>query len=215
MPCRPARPTPLTGLLAADRTVVLCTHILPEVTQLCDKVVINDEQAAMEAVDFLVKSGKKRIALLTTESFLNVSEKRERGYRRALEQNGIPYDETLVLRLPFQFEEEELSKPFFETRQFDAVLSVNEVFAIRGMRLAGKMGLRIPEDVSFIGFTDGILSRYSMPVEICECMLQNQAREPDNLKNSSAECLSDQFKALIRLSCSCSSLFNHFSCDWN
>ena len=43
------------------------------------------------------------------------------------------------------------------------MLSVNEVFAIRGMRLAGKMGLRIPQDVSFIGFTDGILSKYSMP----------------------------------------------------
>ena len=43
------------------------------------------------------------------------------------------------------------------------MLSVNEVFAIRGMRLAGKMGLRIPQDVSFIGFTDGILSKYSTP----------------------------------------------------
>ena len=141
--------------------LVLFDRVTEEI--VCDKVVINDEQAAMEAVDFLVKSGKKRIALFTTESYLNVSEKRERGYRLALEQNGIPYDENLVLRLPFQFEEEDLSLPFFETMDFDAVLSVNEVFAIRGMRLAGKMGLRIPQDVSFIGFTDGILSKYSMP----------------------------------------------------
>lgn len=141
--------------------LVLFDRVTDEV--VCDKVVINDKEAAVEAVDFLVKSGKKRIALFTTESYLNVSEKREEGYRHALEQNGIPYDETLVLRLPFQFEEEDLSRPFFETRQFDAVLSVNEVFAIRGMRLAGKMGLRIPEDISFIGFTDGILSKYSMP----------------------------------------------------
>ena len=141
--------------------LVLFDRVTEEI--VCDKVVINDEQAAMEAVDFLVKSGKKRIALFTTESYLNVSEKRERGYRLALEQNGIPYDKNLVLRLPFQFEEEDLSLPFFETMDFDAVLSVNEVFAIRGMRLAGKMGLRIPQDVSFIGFTDGILSKYSMP----------------------------------------------------
>ena len=141
--------------------LVLFDRVTEEI--VCDKVVINDEQAAMEAVDFLVKSGKKRIALFTTESYLNVREKRERGYRLALEQNGIPYDKNLVLRLPFQFEEEDLSLPFFETMDFDAVLSVNEVFAIRGMRLAGKMGLRIPQDVSFIGFTDGILSKYSMP----------------------------------------------------
>ena len=141
--------------------LVLFDRVTEEVE--CDKVVINDEEAAMEAVDFLLRSGKKRIALFTTQSYLNVSEKRERGYRRALQQSGIPYDETLVLRLPFQFEEEDLSRAFFETKQFDAVLSVNEVFAIRGMRLAGKMGLQIPEDISFIGFTDGILSKYAMP----------------------------------------------------
>lgn len=141
--------------------LVLFDRVTEEV--VCDKVVINDEQAAMEAVDHLVKSGKKRIALFTTEGYLNVSDKRERGYRRALQQNDIPFDEDLVLRLPFQFEEEDLSRVFFESRRFDAVLSVNEVFAIRGMRIAGKMGLRIPEDVSFIGFTDGILSKYSMP----------------------------------------------------
>ena len=141
--------------------LVLFDRVTEEV--VCDKVVINDEQAAMEAVDHLVKSGKRRIALFTTEGYLNVSEKRERGYRRALRQNDIPLDEELILRLPFQFEEEDLSRAFFESRHFDAVLSVNEVFAIRGMRIAGKRGLRIPEDVSFIGFTDGILSRYSMP----------------------------------------------------
>ena len=68
-----------------------------------------------------------------------------------------------MLRLPFQYEEEELSRAFFESRSFDAVLSVNEIFAVRGMRLAGILGYRIPEDISFIGFTDGILSRYAVP----------------------------------------------------
>lgn len=129
----------------------------------CDKVVINDEAAAQDAVDFLIRSGKRRIALLTTEGYLHVSEKRARGYRKALEAHGIPYDESLVLRLPLQFEEELLTQRFFEEASFDAVLSVNEIFAIRGMRLAQLRGMRIPEDISFIGFTDGILSRYAIP----------------------------------------------------
>ena len=129
----------------------------------CDKVIIDDEQAAREAVEFLIRSGKKRIALLTTEGYLNVSEKRASGYKKALERHGIPLDESLILRLPFQFEEEDLSRKFFEEPSFDAVLSVNEIFAIRAMRLARKQGMRIPEDISFIGFTDGLLSRYSIP----------------------------------------------------
>jgi LacI family transcriptional regulator len=129
----------------------------------CDKVIINDEAAAREAVEFLIQSGKKRIALMTTAEYLNVSENRAEGYRKALKSHNIPYDESLVIRLPSQFEEEDLTQRFFEDGGFDAVLSVNEIFAIRGMRLAHKLGKRIPEDIAFIGFTDGILSRNSMP----------------------------------------------------
>ena len=50
-------------------------------------------------------------------------------------------------------------------------MSVNEIFAIRGMRLARKMGKQIPQDISFIGFTDGLLSRYSIPT--LSCMAQH------------------------------------------
>ncbi len=141
--------------------LVLFDRITDEVR--CDKVVINDEEAAMEAVEFLIERGRRRIALFTTEHFLNVSDKRSRGYRKALERHGLPFDESLILRLPFQFEEEDLTRKFFEQQSFDAVLSVNEIFAIRGMRLAQKMNKRIPGDISFIGFTDGLLSKYSIP----------------------------------------------------
>ncbi|MEM9687421.1 MAG: substrate-binding domain-containing protein [Bacteroidota bacterium] len=51
----------------------------------------------------------------------------------------------------------------FDTQQFDAVLGVNEVFAVTAMKIAQKRGLSIPENMSFIGFTDGILSRYTTP----------------------------------------------------
>lgn len=141
--------------------LVLFDRVTDEI--FCDKVIIDDEAAAEHAVEYLINNGKKRIALFTTVSYLNVSDKRECGYRKALERNGLNFDESLVLRLPLQFENENLSQLFFENCRFDAVLSVNEIFAIRGMRHALRQGLRIPEDISFIGFTDGILSRYSMP----------------------------------------------------
>lgn len=141
--------------------VVLFDRVTDEIP--CDKVIIDDEAAAMEAVEFLIQSGKKRIAFFTTAHKLGVSQKRGEGYRKALEKHGIPYRKELVLELPFQFEEEQLSRTFFESREFDAVLSVNEIFAIRGMRLAIEFGYSIPGDISFIGFTDGILSKYAMP----------------------------------------------------
>lgn len=129
----------------------------------CDKVIIDDRAAAKMAVESLLGAGKNRIALFTTQSYLNVSAKREQGYYQALEHAGIPLDENLILRLPYQFEDESLSEAFFLSQQFDAVLCVNEIFAVRGMRIAQKQGFRIPEEISFIGFTDGLLSRYATP----------------------------------------------------
>ena len=52
---------------------------------------------------------------------------------------------------------------FFKTQVVDAVLCVNEIFAIHAMRLVHGMDKRIPEDISFIGFTDGLLSKFAMP----------------------------------------------------
>ena len=45
----------------------------------------------------------------------------------------------------------------------DAVLCVNEIFTVFSMRLVQKKGLKIPDDISFIGFTDGLLSKYANP----------------------------------------------------
>ena len=129
----------------------------------CDKVIINDEEAAYMATRKLIEGGSKRIALVMNENFLNVDVLRAHGYYRALQEAGLPVDDNMVLRLPFQFEDEQKSKAFFEEQEIDGVLCVNEVFAVRCMSQLQSMGKRVPEDVSIIGFTNGILSQLSTP----------------------------------------------------
>lgn len=141
--------------------LVLFDRVTEEVN--CDKVIINDEQAAYDAVVSLIESGKKRIALFTTENYLGVSRKRADGYFRALKEHKIEVDESLVLQLPFQYENEDKSEKFFNSIKFDGVLCVNEIFAVRAMRIAQRKGIEIPHDLSIIGFTDGILSKLSSP----------------------------------------------------
>ncbi|MEN8789599.1 MAG: LacI family DNA-binding transcriptional regulator [Flavobacteriaceae bacterium] len=141
--------------------LVLFDRVTDEVN--CDKVIINDEQAAYDAVVRLIDSGKNRIALFTTENYLGVSRKRADGYFRALKEYNIEPDENLVLQLPFQYENEDKSETFFNSQNFDAVLCVNEIFAVRAIRIAQLKGIKIPQDLSIIGFTDGILSKLSSP----------------------------------------------------
>ena len=140
--------------------LVLFDRVTDEIQ--CDKVIINDTEIAYEAVSKMIASGKKRIALLTTENFFNVSTDREAGYRKALKEHGIPVDEKLILVLPFN-EEIDAIGPFMDANDIDAVLAVNEIFAIHAMGIAKNKGVKIPEEISFIGFTNGMLSQYASP----------------------------------------------------
>ena len=153
----------LKEIIEQGMPLVLFDRVTDEV--ICDKVVINDFEASYMAVKKLIDNGRKRIALVTTESYLNVSEKRAQGYYKALKDNNLELDESLILRLPYQFEDETKSEAFFAANKnkMDAVLCVNEIFAVRSMRIAQKNGIRIPGDVAFIGFTDGILSKLATP----------------------------------------------------
>lgn len=141
--------------------LVMFDRVTPHIH--CDKVVIDDEQGAFLAVKKFIESGKKRIALITTDDYLSVSKARSNGYEKALKAYGISLDPALILKLPSMDVEEDAFENFFSDQSVDAVLCVNEIFAIHAMRLVQLQGKRIPEDLSFIGFTDGLLSKYAMP----------------------------------------------------
>jgi len=129
----------------------------------CDKVLINDKEVALLAVNKFIKNGRNKIALVTTEDYFSVSKAREAGYREALSASNVNVDESLILKLPFMDVDENALIAFFNNYEIDAVLCVNEILAIHCMSLVQKKGMRIPEDISFIGFTDGILSKYANP----------------------------------------------------
>tara|TARA_R110002051_G_scaffold41085_1_gene85022 strand:+ start:3484 stop:4500 length:1017 start_codon:yes stop_codon:yes gene_type:complete len=151
----------------------------------CDKVIINDRDSAYKAVKKLIDSGRKKIALINTEN-LSVSNARTEGYFQALQDSGFPMNENLVLTLPFESIDEEAIHGFFNSTDVDAVLCVNEIFAIYSMRVVQKKGLRIPEDISFIGFTDGPLSKYANP------SLSSVAQHGENMGEVAAQMLIDK-----------------------
>ncbi|WP_421813071.1 LacI family DNA-binding transcriptional regulator [Flagellimonas sp.] len=151
----------LKEVTAQGIPVVLFDRITHEVD--CDKVIIDDELGAYQATKKFIDQGKKRIALITTENYLSVSEARTKGYRKALGETSMGIDESMILKMSSMEMDEASIKNFLNTKKPDAVLCVNEIFAVYSMRLVQEKGLRIPEDISFIGFTDGVLSRYANP----------------------------------------------------
>ncbi|MEC7263190.1 MAG: LacI family DNA-binding transcriptional regulator [Bacteroidota bacterium] len=141
--------------------VVLFDRITNEID--CDKVIIDDELGAYMATKKFIEQGKKNIAMITTDDYLSVSKARTQGYLKALKESKLGVDESKILKMPTMEMDEQGIKDFFDSHELDAVLCVNEIFAVYSMRLAQQKGLRIPEDIAFIGFTDGLLSKYANP----------------------------------------------------
>ena len=137
----------------------------------CDKIIIDDREAGRMAVQKLIDIGCKKILLLTTMDYLHIGRLRTEGYMEALNTNGLEYDDELVLKIGELGDSEEEQR-ILETRinlvfekhpDIDGIFGVNEIYAVTALNVARLRGLKVPEELSVIGFSDGILSKYARP----------------------------------------------------
>jgi LacI family transcriptional regulator len=128
-----------------------------------DQVMIDDMHSAYKATQRLIDLGCTRIALLTTESYLSVNQDRQSGYIKALKESNLTYEAQRVLALPKSEVDPASLRTFFAECPVDAVLCVNELIAVQAMHVVTALGKRIPEDVAFVGYNNGMLSMYSYP----------------------------------------------------
>jgi LacI family transcriptional regulator len=151
----------ITEVINQGMPVVMFDRITNDV--LCDKVIIDDKLAAYEAVQSLIDKGRKKIALVTTVDYVSVGKLRTDGYIKALLDRGLPFDEKLIIKIENMDTCEETIEKLLEDKAIDAVLAVNELFAVTIVKTAKKIGVNVPEDLAVIAFTDGIISKYSTP----------------------------------------------------
>ena len=137
-------------------------------TCLTDKfssVTANGDEAAQEATQHLIDTGSKRIAFLGGPNHLDMVRRRKHGYLEALRENGIPIDRDLVVcdkidySIALQKTETLLQRP----ERPDAILAFNDIICFAAFTAIKNCGLRIPEDVALIGFTDDVHAEYVTP----------------------------------------------------
>lgn len=128
----------------------------------CDKVIVDDKSAGYKATNHLVEIGCKKIALLTTPKHITVGALRREGYESALRENDLPVNLKLIKEVNEDHNIYEQILELFE-EEIDGVFAVNEIYAAIAIRIAKEKGLHVPNDVSVIGFTDGLISEYSSP----------------------------------------------------
>lgn len=108
------------------------------------------------ATEHLLERGHRRIAMLTGRADLQSAQLREQGYRRALAAAGVPVDADLVRLGDYDpvTSQDSARRLLTAPDRPTAVFAANDVSAIATIEVAGELGLRVPEDLSVVGFDD-------------------------------------------------------------
>ena len=130
----------------------------------CDKVIVDDVGAGYKATKHLLDIGCQNIGIITTPEHVTVGLNRYQGYKRALREAGVKLNKNLVINI----EGEDITEVYIQIQNLfrydiDAIFAVNEIYAALAIRVAKEQGLKIPDDISVIGFTDGLISQYASP----------------------------------------------------
>lgn len=132
-------------------------------TENINCISIDNEKAALEAMEYLIKSGHKKIATIAGDLSTQAGKDRLKGYKEALAKHNIPLKDEYItignfLRTPARQSAEKLLH--LNTRP-SAIFAASDVMALEAIDLAKKEGLAIPEDLSIIGFDDNPVAMYS------------------------------------------------------
>lgn len=133
-----------------------------------DLVEVNHEAGGFLATQHLLQLGHRRIACIAGPQSLSSARQRVQGYRRALQQAGLAVDDALCRCGDFtsaggHAAMSALLAPSAPGQRPSAVFASNDLMAIGAICAAAAQGLRIPEDLSVIGFDDIALAAFSNP----------------------------------------------------
>lgn len=133
-----------------------------------DHVTMRNTEGSKAATEHLISLGRRRIVALGAHrgEVIGSAGLRLSGYREALDEAGIPFDERLVSEVGGWFRSggaEAMRSLLASGVDFDGVVAFNDSMALGGMRVMQEAGIRVPHDVAVIGFDDIDETRYTLP----------------------------------------------------
>ena len=125
-------------------------------------VTIDDYKGAYEATQHLINQGCKRIAHLSNDRNLLIFKNRYLGYKQAIINNGLEFDESIVIETSSKvLEGRKTTKTLLEmTNPPDAIFSSSDFTALGAIEEIKAHGLKIPEDICVVGFSNEPFTRF-------------------------------------------------------
>lgn len=121
-------------------------------------VTVNDFKGAYDATKHLIEQGYKNIIHLAGPKTLPISAKRKDGYKQALQDHQMILNPEWIIPCPIGTQEEsyEITKTLFKSNENhpDAIFASNDIAAAGAMMAVKELGLKVPEDVGIVGFSN-------------------------------------------------------------
>lgn len=179
-----------TKLQNENIPLVFCDRICTGID--ASRVVVDDYHGAFTAVKHLIDTGCRRIAFCGSSVKLEIMKNRLNGYRDALLQHNMEIDESLILECDNRsMSEQVIPQVLARPDRPDGFFAINDDTAVGVIHVAKQCGLRVPEDVSVCGFTNGERAL------ACDPMLTTIDQRGPELGKQAADILISQVKGLL------------------
>ena len=202
----------LKKLIRAGMPVVLLDRGIKDIETT--EVLIDNREGAYRAVNHLICLGRKRIGIINGIRGIMTSEERFEGYRKALQENGIPLEDELIKHGDFRIEKgKEAMEEFIKMANPPSAIFVSNETMTTGALLALKENkVNIPQDIAIVGFDDPVWAplidppltavrqpSYSIGTIACQALLQKLRK--NNRGRSLHEEIVLKPKLIVRESC--------------
>jgi len=144
----------LEDTLAIGTPCVVINNYVKDLEVSC--IAIDNAGGAKTAVNYLVSLGHRRIAHVTGDLITQAATQRLGGYKMALEENNIPFNEDYIFKTDYSRGQARLAAENLikMSQSASAVFVASDSMALEVMAVAREMGRRIPQDLSIVGFDD-------------------------------------------------------------
>lgn len=126
-------------------------------------VICNDENSGYLAGKYLLEKGHRNVLFLNAPLCISSAEERLSGTKRAFSEKGLEFKNSFELAPSDNYNQ--MKKILSTQKDYTAIICFSDLFAMQAITLLNDMGIKVPEDVSVIGFDD-ILSRFKLPLEL-------------------------------------------------
>lgn len=134
-------------------------------TMDCSRVTVDDFLGGYQATEHLIQQGYKKIAHLAGPTYLRLTEDRLNGYKKALEDNDIKFEESLIIRGAASSEELsfEATVDLIKSKNPDALFATNDIAALGVIKAAKALGRGVPHDFGVVGFSNWQFTSLAQP----------------------------------------------------